>query len=98
MIVRVRFAKKIDNKIDHVGKWALYPVRGTQTLSSIFDNIYSGKFLKLIKSSLIYNKRQYNQRGIQVEHSSFKPLVFSAYGGTGQENTSLSKYTYKPFS
>ena len=30
-------------------------------------------------------KRQYNQRVIQVEHGSFTPLVFSAYGGTGQE-------------
>ena len=74
--------------------WALYHVRGTQTLSSIFDNIYSGKFLKLIKSSLIHNKRQYKQRGIQVEHGSFKPMVFSTYGGTGQENTSLSKATF----
>ena len=30
-------------------------------------------------------KRQYNQRVIQVEHGSFTPLVFSAYGGTGRE-------------
>ena len=30
-------------------------------------------------------KRQYNQRCIQVEHASFTPLVFSAYGGCSRE-------------
>ena len=30
-------------------------------------------------------KRQYNQRCIQVEHASFTPLVFSAYGGCSCE-------------
>ena len=30
-------------------------------------------------------KRQYNSRVIEVEHGSFTPLVFSAYGGSSQE-------------
>ena len=30
-------------------------------------------------------KRTHNQRVIQVEHGSFSPLVFSCYGGHGQE-------------
>ena len=30
-------------------------------------------------------KRQYNQRVIEIEHGSFAPLVFSAYGGCGRE-------------
>ena len=31
-------------------------------------------------------KRQYNQRCIQLEHTSFTPLIFSAYGGCSREN------------
>ena len=31
------------------------------------------------------NKRQYNQRIIEVEHGSFTPVIFSAYGGCGRE-------------
>ncbi len=30
-------------------------------------------------------KRQYNQRCVQVEHASFTPLIFSAYGGCSRE-------------
>ena len=30
-------------------------------------------------------KRQYNSRVIEVEHGSFTPLVFSAYGGSSPE-------------
>ena len=30
-------------------------------------------------------KRQYNERVIRVEHGSFTPLVFSAFGGAGRE-------------
>ena len=30
-------------------------------------------------------KHQYNQRVIEIEHGSFTPLVFSAYGGCGRE-------------
>ena len=30
-------------------------------------------------------KRKYNERVIQVEHGSFTPLVFSAFGGCGRE-------------
>ena len=30
-------------------------------------------------------KRKYNQRIIEVEHGSFTPLVFSAFGGMGHE-------------
>ena len=30
-------------------------------------------------------KRHYNQRIVQVEHGSFTPVVFSAFGGCGRE-------------
>ena len=30
-------------------------------------------------------KRHYNERVLQVENGSFTPLVFSVYGGMGQE-------------
>ena len=41
-----------------------------QNLQTAFDNNEKEK------------KRTYNQRVIQVEHGSFTPLVFSAYGGS----------------
>ena len=39
-------------------------------------------------------KRTYNQRVIPVEHGSFSPLVFSCYGGHGQE-TLVTKISEK---
>ena len=44
-----------------------------QSLASAFKNIEKEK------------KRHYNQRVIQVEHGSFTPIVFSAFGGCGRE-------------
>ena len=44
-----------------------------QNLQTAFDNNEKEK------------KRTYNQCVIQVEHGSFTPLVFSAYGGYGRE-------------
>jgi hypothetical protein len=32
-------------------------------------------------------KRQYNQRIVEVEHGSFTPVVFSAYGGCGERDS-----------
>ena len=37
------------------------------------------------KSNENEKKRMYNQRVIEIEHSSFSRLVFSPYGGTGRE-------------
>ena len=37
------------------------------------------------KSHETAKKREYNERVIQVEHGSFTPIVFSAYGGVGRE-------------
>ena len=34
-------------------------------------------------------KRQYNQRIVEVEHGSFTPVVFSAYGGCGERDSSF---------
>ena len=31
------------------------------------------------------NKRQYNQRVLEVEHGSFTPLIFTPYGGNSKE-------------
>ena len=36
-------------------------------------------------------KRSYNQRVIEVEHSSFTPLVFSCYGGLSKECSTFYK-------
>ena len=44
-----------------------------QSLASAFNNNEKEK------------KRHYNQRVIQVEHGSFTPIVFSAFGGCGRE-------------
>jgi hypothetical protein len=44
-----------------------------QTLSSAFNSNEREK------------KRQYNQRIVEVEHGSFTPVVFSAFGGCGRE-------------
>ena len=32
-----------------------------------------------------YQKRQYNQRVLEVEHGSFTPLIFTPYGGNSKE-------------
>ena len=44
--------------------------------------------VRVFKCSLNANEReklQYNQRIVEVEHGSFTPVVFSAFGGFGEE-------------
>ena len=43
-------------------------------------NINSTKKIKKIK-------KNYNERILEVEHSSFTPIVMSAYGGIGKEGS-----------
>ena len=60
----------------------------------VFDvKVFNPFALTHLKSELQKNfevnerekKRAYNQRVIQLEHGTFSPLVFSAYGGSGRE-------------
>ena len=46
-------------------------------LNQSLDNVFN--------SNEREKKRHYNQRVIQIEHASFTPLVFSAYGGCSRE-------------
>ena len=37
-------------------------------------------------------KRAYNERIMNVEHGTFTPLVFTVFGGMGQENEKYHKH------
>ena len=55
----------------------------------VFNPFAKSHLNQKLNTAFMSNKNEkkcmYNQRVIEIKHSSFSPLVFTPYGGTGRE-------------
>ena len=63
----------------------------TSSLSSLIESLMFQDLPKVFIKAEREKKRAYNQRIIEVEHGSFTPLIFSAYGGYSPETDRFMK-------